>query len=96
MIAGAATISIVGDQGFVRALVAAVAVWAVLRLGMVVVVTLAQPRVEPPPPGELRKVHLNYRCSVCGTEVRMTSAMSETPVPPRHCMDEMELVSASE
>jgi hypothetical protein len=29
---------------------------------------------------------------VCGTEVRMTMANDEVPDPPRHCMDEMELV----
>ena len=27
------------------------------------------------------------------TEVRMTSAVTEEPEPPRHCMDDMELVS---
>jgi DNA-directed RNA polymerase subunit RPC12/RpoP len=36
-------------------------------------------------------VKLQYRCSLCGTEVRMTVAPDEAPVPPRHCMDEMEL-----
>ena len=54
---------------------------------------LARPLPEPPPPGELRKVKLVYRCAVCGTEVRMTSATEEIPAPPRHCMDEMDLVT---
>jgi DNA-directed RNA polymerase subunit RPC12/RpoP len=46
--------------------------------------------------GELRKVKLQYRCSLCGTEVRMTVATEEHPDPPRHCMDEMELVVTEE
>jgi DNA-directed RNA polymerase subunit RPC12/RpoP len=36
-------------------------------------------------------VKLQYRCSLCGTEVRMTVATEEAPDPPRHCMDDMEL-----
>ena len=61
------------------------------RLGLAVLRMLATPIPEPPPAGELRKVKLQYRCSLCGTEVRMTVAPDEAPVPPRHCMDEMEL-----
>ena len=48
---------------------------------------------EPPPPGELRKVRLIYRCSICGTEVRMTAANDEMPDPPRHCQEDMDLVT---
>jgi dihydroxyacetone kinase-like predicted kinase len=54
---------------------------------------LATPLPPPPPPGELRKVRLTFRCSICGTEVRMTVANDEVPDPPRHCQDEMELVA---
>ena len=61
------------------------------RLGLAVLRMLATPIPEPPPAGELRKVKLQYRCSLCGTEVRMTVAPDEAPVPPRHCMDDMEL-----
>jgi len=63
----------------------------IFRLGLAVLKMLAAPIPEPPPAGELRKVKLQYRCSLCGTEVRMTVAPDEAPVPPRHCMDEMEL-----
>jgi len=63
----------------------------IFRLGLAVLRMLATPIPEPPPAGELRKVKLQYRCSLCGTEVRMTVAPDEAPVPPRHCMDEMEL-----
>ena len=61
------------------------------RLGLAVLRMLVTPIPEPPPAGELRKVKLQYRCSLCGTEVRMTVAPDEAPVPPRHCMDDMEL-----
>jgi DNA-directed RNA polymerase subunit RPC12/RpoP len=61
------------------------------RIGLAVLRMLATPIPEPPPVGELRKVKLQYRCSLCGTEVRMTVATEEAPDPPRHCMDDMEL-----
>ncbi|HBA94904.1 MAG: hypothetical protein ABGY22_06050 [Acidimicrobiales bacterium] len=61
------------------------------RIGLAVLRMLATPIPEPPPAGELRKVKLQYRCSLCGTEVRMTVAPDEAPDPPRHCMDDMEL-----
>ena len=54
---------------------------------------LVRPMPEAPPPGELRKVKITFRCAICGTEVRMTMANDEVPEPPRHCMDEMELVA---
>lgn len=63
----------------------------IFRLGLAVLRMLATPIPEPPPAGELRKVKLQYRCSLCGTEVRMTVAPDEAPIPPRHCLDDMEL-----
>ncbi len=74
--------------------IAVVVAVVLLWLGFVVLRAMAQPVPEPPPPGELRKVKLVYRCEVCGTEVRMTAATDEAPEPPRHCMEEMTLVSA--
>jgi len=76
--------------------VAAVATYALLLLGVVLLFGLAQPMPEPPPPGELRKVRLTYRCSICGTEVRMTAANDEDPEPPRHCLEDMDLVAPIE
>ena len=67
-----------------------------LRMGLAILRTLATPLPEPPPVGELRKVKLQYRCSLCGTEVRMTVATDESPDPPRHCMDDMELMATEE
>jgi hypothetical protein len=73
--------------------VAVVAGWLILKLGFAVLSSLATPLPPPPPPGELRKVRLTYRCSMCGTEVRMTSANEEVPDPPRHCQEDMDLVA---
>ena len=67
-----------------------------MRMGIAVLRALATPIPEPPPVGELRKVKLQYRCSLCGTEVRMTVAPDEVPDPPRHCMDDMELQASEE
>lgn len=63
------------------------------RLGWFFLQQLATPAPPPPDPGELRKVKLTFRCPTCGTEVRMTSANVEDPEPPRHCMEDMELVA---
>ena len=57
---------------------------------------VAQPVPEPLEAGKLRKVKLVYRCSICGAEVKMTVASSEDPEPPRHCLEDMELVTPIE
>jgi hypothetical protein len=75
-----------------KLLVAVVVFLVIWKLGVFVLRAIASPMPEPEP-GELRKVNLRYRCSICGTEVRMTSAPDEMPDPPRHCMDEMQLVA---
>lgn len=82
------------DAGTVVRIAVGLAVaWAIWRLGRAMLGGLVRPMPEPPPPGELRRVKITYRCSVCGTEVRMTTANDEVPAPPRHCQDEMELVA---
>jgi hypothetical protein len=73
--------------------VAAVVAYLIIALGLAMLGMLASPVPEPPPPGELRKVRLTFQCVVCGTEVRMTSAAEQDPEPPRHCFDEMRLVT---
>ncbi len=80
----------------VALLVAAAVVGILLKVGVAMLRGLATPVPEPPPPGELRKVRLTYRCSLCGTEVRMTTANDEVPEPPRHCMEDMDLVATAE
>jgi len=76
--------------------IAIVAAVLIFRIGIAILRMLATPPPEPPPPGELRKVALTYRCAVCGAELRMTRANEEDPEPPRHCMEEMELVASPE
>jgi hypothetical protein len=75
-----------------RLLIALLIGYSVWRLGMWAVRTIGSPPPPPPPPGEMRRIKLVYRCDICGTEVRMTKAATESPEPPRHCMEEMEYV----
>ena len=78
---------------FALKLVVAVAAFVlIMRLGMMVLGALARPN-QAPPPGEMRRVNLHYRCSICGAEVRMTQAAEELPPPPRHCQEDMDLVA---
>jgi hypothetical protein len=79
-----------------RIAIAIGAVYLIFRLGLAVLKSFAQPVPEPPPPGEMRRVKLRYRCALCGMEIRVDRALSEDPEPPRHCMEEMELVAAAE
>jgi len=76
-----------------KILIALVAAAVIFRIGFVMIRSMATPLPEPPPPGELRKVKLVYRCSNCGAELRMTKANDEVPEAPRHCMEDMDLVS---
>ena len=66
--------------------------YVIFRAGIAALRAMVRPMPEPPPPGELRRVKLRYRCPVCGLELRVTTAANEDPMPPRHCMDEMDLV----
>ena len=90
--ATAASMFIFGT-GFWRTLVAVLVAAGLVRLGYAMISSLAEPIPEPPDPGELRKVKIMYRCSICGAEVRMTVAPQEDPEPPRHCLEDMELVA---
>ena len=65
----------------------------VMTVGIAILRLFARPVPAPLPPGEMRKVNLRFRCSVCGTEVRMTAAAEEEPEAPRHCLEDMELVA---
>ena len=59
--------------------------------GMLRSVTESLP--PPPPEGELRKIDVRYRCSICGVELKMTMAAEEDPPPPRHCGEDMDEVA---
>ena len=76
----------------VNLLIALVIAFVILRLGLFILRAIARPP-EPPKEGELRKVNLRYRCSICGAEVKMVQASEELPEPPRHCMEDMDLVA---
>ncbi|MBI2704617.1 MAG: hypothetical protein HYX32_04920 [Actinobacteria bacterium] len=81
---------------FWKIIIAMIAFLVIMRIGFGILRGLAQPVPEPPPPGELRKVKIGYRCSICGAEVRMTVAPDEDPAPPRHCQEDMDLVAPIE
>ena len=72
--------------------IALVMAFVIIKVGYAMLGSLASPMPEPPPPGELRRVKLTYRCPQCGMELRVTQAPDEVVLPPRHCMDEMDLV----
>ncbi len=76
-----------------KVVVALGAALLLVRVGFAFLGSLARPVPEPPPPGELRRVRLTYRCSLCSTEVRMTAANDQVPEPPRHCQEDMDLVT---
>jgi hypothetical protein len=80
----------------VNLVIAVVVAALIMRVGLTMLRGLAQPVPEPPPAGELRKVKIAYRCSICGSEVRMTIAPDEDPQAPRHCLEDMDLVAPIE
>jgi len=76
----------------VKVIIAIAAFVLIMRVGMLILGGLS--RTHPPPdPGQLRRVNLRYRCSVCLTEVKMVQATEELPPPPRHCQEDMDLVA---
>ncbi|GAC1311824.1 MAG: hypothetical protein NVSMB12_00740 [Acidimicrobiales bacterium] len=79
-----------------QVLIAVLIFVVILRAGMWGLKLIARPAPPPLPPGELRKVNVRYRCSVCGMEMRVMLSPDEEPDPPRHCMEEMDLVAPRE
>ena len=66
-------------------LISIVVIVAVLRM-------FAQPSADAAGPGPTRSVedeNIVFRCSVCGTEVRMTTAPMDELDAPRHCRETM-------
>ncbi len=84
------------DVGVLPLIVAVVAGGLIFKVGIAMLAGMSQPVPEPPPPGELRKVKIEFRCSICGSEVRMTVANDQMPEPPKHCLEEMDLVTPVE
>jgi hypothetical protein len=96
VVVGGLVLSSFVDTGPVATVAALLLGVVIFRSGWFFLQSFATPPPAPPDPGTLRKVKLVYRCPTCGTEVRMTAAVAEEPEPPRHCMDDMELVSGME
>jgi hypothetical protein len=65
----------------------------IFKFGIAMLRSVTTPLPGPPPAGELRKVNLRYRCSICGVELKLTLANDEEPEPPRHCQEDMDLVA---
>ncbi|MGH9187065.1 MAG: hypothetical protein ACRD0U_14785, partial [Acidimicrobiales bacterium] len=85
-----------GMDVVLKLVVAAVIGVLIWKVGTTLLGAFARPVPDPPPPGELRKVRITYRCSLCGTEVRMTTANDEVPDAPRHCQEDMDLAAPLE
>jgi hypothetical protein len=67
--------------------------FALWKSGIGLLRSFTTPMAPPPPAGELRKVNVRYRCSVCGLEIKLTLAPDEDPPPPRHCLEDMDIVA---
>jgi hypothetical protein len=63
------------------------------KIGLAMLRSMATAPPPPPPAGEMRRINVRYRCTVCGTELRMVMAPDEDPPPPRHCMEDMEFMT---
>ena len=63
------------------------------KIGLAMLRSMATATPPPPPAGEMRRINVRYRCTVCGTELRMVMAPDEDPPPPRHCMEDMEFMT---
>jgi hypothetical protein len=68
----------------------------VIKVGVAFLRGLGTPLPPPPPAGEMRRVNLRYRCSICGAELKMTLATDEVPEAPRHCQEDMDLMTPVE
>lgn len=79
-----------------KVVIAALVARYIIKFGVAMLRSMGQPVAEPPPPGEMRKVNLRYRCSVCGVELKMTRANDELPPAPRHCLEDMDLLAPVE
>ncbi len=63
------------------------------KVGLGMLRGMSSPLPAPPPTGEMRRINVRYRCGVCGVELRMVMAPDEDPPPPRHCLEDMDLVA---
>ena len=63
------------------------------KSGIAMLRSMTTPLPPPPPAGEMRRINVRYRCNVCGLEIKLTLAPDEDPPPPRHCLEDMDLMA---
>ena len=90
---GLIAVDFAGVVWFIGAVILFFFLW---RVGVGLLRSMTTPLPAPPPEGELRKVNVRYRCSLCGVEIRMTMAPEEEPEAPRHCMEDMDFIAPVE
>ncbi len=73
-------------------IVIAVAIGLIIWRGSLKVIYMLS---NPPPeldPEDVVEVDQDYKCSVCGAELTMTSVNIQDDKPPKHCREEMDPV----
>ena len=70
-----------------------VLMYVLWRAGIAMLRSVTRPTPAPPPPGEMRRVNMRFRCDVCGVELKLTMAPDEDPPPPKHCLEDMIIVA---
>jgi hypothetical protein len=78
-----------------KIVIGVVAFLVIMRSGLWLLRGISRP-LPVPEEGELRRVNLKYRCTICGAELKMTKAGEDLPEAPRHCMEDMQLVAPVE
>ena len=68
-------------------------VWFIWKVGLGILRSMTSSLPPPPPSGEMRRINVRYRCSVCGMELKLTLAPDQDPPPPKHCLEEMQFVA---
>ena len=66
------------------------------KTGIGMLRSMTAPLPPPAPSGEMRRINVKYRCSMCGLEIKMTLAPDEDPPPPRHCLEDMDFIAPIE
>ena len=68
-------------------------VWLIWKVGLGMLRSMTSSLPPPPPSGEMRRINVRYRCTVCGMELKLTLAPDQNPPPPKHCLEDMQLVA---
>ena len=57
-------------------------VWFIWKVGFGMLRSMTSSLPPPPPSGEMRRINVRYRCSVCGMELKLTLHPTKTRHPP--------------